>query len=260
VIADVLEETAGGEFRRHDQGGAAVDRHQRAEELRRGPVEGAEIVYPVVRHDAEAVGGGIDVAEMLAIVQHHAFGPRAGAGREQDDGVVVRTRGGLRVARLMAGDLGVECPLVRPVEASEPQARRRDGRQQVVQFQSVLMQNQRRLEPREDVVELVAVHLDVHGADGGPVAHDAEITEQMLDRIVGEQRHPLVGLDAAAVQERGDAAGRCVKLAIGHGPPVIGADDPRLGRVTLRRSRDPVPQQFRTWLDRHGQTALLEIP
>jgi hypothetical protein len=30
--------------------------------------------------------------------------------------------------------------------------------------------------------------------------------------------------------------------------------------VTLRCPRDPAPQQFRTWLDRHGQTALLEIP
>ena len=169
MIADVLEEAAGGEFRRHDQGGAAVDRHQRAEELRRGPVEGAEIVHPVVRRDAEAVGGGIDVAEVLAIVQHHAFRPRAGARREQDDGVVIRARGGLRVARLMARDLGVERPLVRPVEPSEPQARRRDGGQQVVQPQSVLMQNERRLEPGEDVVELVAVHLDVHGADGRPI-------------------------------------------------------------------------------------------
>jgi hypothetical protein len=36
---------------------------------------------------------------MLAIVQHHALGPRAGARGEQDHGVVVRPGRGLRVAR-----------------------------------------------------------------------------------------------------------------------------------------------------------------
>ena len=90
VIANVLEETAGGEFLRHHQRGAAVERHQRAEKLRRGPVEGTEIVDPVVRGDAEALGGGIDIGKVLAEIQHHALGPRARAGGEQDDGVVVR--------------------------------------------------------------------------------------------------------------------------------------------------------------------------
>ena len=41
--------------------------------------------------------------------------------------------------------------------------------QEVVQPQSVLMQNELRLEPRENIVELVAVHLDMNGADGRPI-------------------------------------------------------------------------------------------
>ena len=90
------------------------------------------------------------------------------------------------------------------------------------------MQNERRLEPREDIVELVAVHFDMNGADGRPIAHDAEIAEQMLDGVVGKQRHSVVGPDAAAVQERGDTAGRCMKLAIGDGAPVVGARDAAL--------------------------------
>ena len=156
------------------------------------------------------------------------------------------------MVRLVAGDLGIECPGVRPVEASEPHARRRDAGQEVVEPQSVLVQNEHRLEPREYIVELVAVHLDMNGADGRAMAHDAEIAEEMLDRVVGEQRHSVVGPDAAAVQERGDTARRFMQLAIGDGAPVVGGDDPRLGRMALRRPRDPVPQQFRTWLDRHG--------
>src|SRR4029079_11356492 len=111
---------------------------------------------------------------------------------------------------------------------------------------------ERGLEPREYVVELVAVHLDVNGADGRPITHDAEIAEEMLDGVVSKQRHTVVRPDAAAVQERCDTARRFVQLAIGDGASVVGGDDPRLGRMALRSARDPVPQQFRTWLDRHG--------
>ena len=49
----------------------------------------------------------------------------------------------------------------------------------------------------ENIVELVAVHLDMDGADGRAVGHDAEIAEQLLDRIVGQQRDPVVRLEPA---------------------------------------------------------------
>ena len=145
----------------------------------------------------------------------------------------------------------MECLRLRPVPASQPHARRRNAGEEVVQPQSVLMQNERRLEPREDIVELVAVHLDVNGADGRAIAHDAEIAQQMLDRVVGKQRHPVIGPDAAAVQERGDPAGRVAELAISDAAPVVGGDEPRLLRMALRSSGDPAAQQLRTWLDRH---------
>ena len=54
-------------------------------------------------------------------------------------------------------------------------------------------------------------------------------------------------------RHRGDTAGPFMQLAIGDGAfTVVGGDDPRLGRMALRRPRDPVPRQVRTWLDRHG--------
>ena len=83
---------------------------------------------------------------------------------------------------------------------------RRHGGEQIVELQTVLIEHELRLEPREDIVELVAVHLDVDGADGRAIGHHAEIAEQMLDRVVGEQRDAVVASDARVAQERGDAA------------------------------------------------------
>ena len=108
------------------------------------------------------------------------------------------------------------------------------------------MQHEGRIKPREDVVQLVAVHLDVNGADRCPIRHDAEIAEEMLDGVVGEQRHAVVGPDAAVAEERGDAACDLPQLAVGDGSPVVGADDPRLLRIALRGVGNPVSQQLRT--------------
>ena len=251
VIAHMLEEAAGRELRRHDQGGAAIDRHQRAQKLRRRPVEGTEIVDPVVRGDSEALGGGVDIRQVLAIVQHHALGPRARARGEEDHRVVVRPGCRLRAARLVARDFGKERAGFRLVAVAERHSWHGNGGEQVVEPQSVLMKNQRRLEPREDIVELIAVHLDVDGADGRAIGHDAEIAEQVFDRVVGEQRHPVVGPDAAVVQQRGDAARDPLQRAIRDRAPVVGADDPRLGRIAKRRPGDPVLQQLRTCGEGH---------
>src|SRR5262245_32512827 len=102
------EEAAGGEFLRHHQSSSAVDWHQRAQELRRGPVERPEVIQTIVGSDAKASGRRIDVEKMLAIAEHNAFRLRTGAGSEQDHGVVVRPGVGARVGKGAAGGLAEE--------------------------------------------------------------------------------------------------------------------------------------------------------
>ena len=92
VDAHIVEEAGRGELLRHHQSGAAAKRRQHAEELRGRPVEGAEIVNAVGAGDAEAFGHRLDVAELLAIAEHHALRAVAGPGGEEDDAVVARRR------------------------------------------------------------------------------------------------------------------------------------------------------------------------
>jgi hypothetical protein len=73
---DIVEKAGRGELLRHHQGGAATQRRQHAEELRGRPVEGTEVVDAVATGDAEAFRHRLDVAQLLAIAQHHAFGQR----------------------------------------------------------------------------------------------------------------------------------------------------------------------------------------
>ena len=250
MVAHVLEEAARREFLRHDQGGAAIKGHQRAQELRRGPVERAEVIDAIIGGDAETAGGWLDVAEILAIVQHHALWMRAGARGEQDHGVVVCSGSGDAVARREMCERAVAGVLLGPVEASEPHPWRGDARKQFIEPEPILMQHQRRLEPGEDIAELIAVHLDMDGANGRPISHHAEIADQVLDRVGGKQRHPVVGAEAATAQKGGDAADRLPQLAIGHGPPALGEHDPGLPWVVSGGPVDPVSQQRRVSLHR----------
>ena len=103
------------------------------------------------------------------------------------------------------------------VRAPDPQPRRGRCGQQIVELQAVLIQNELRLQPLENIVELVAVHLDMDGAERRAVGHDAEIAEQLLDRIVGEQRDPVVRPETALAQQRGEAADRLAQLAVADG-------------------------------------------
>ena len=189
-------------------------------------------------------------------LEHHALGPRAGAGGEQDHRVVVRPRRGLRVARRRARDLGEECFGGGLPQASQPQPRRRHGGEQIVELEPVLVEHQLRLEAREDIVELVAVHLDMHGADGRPIGHHAEIAGEMLDRIVGQQRHPVV---AARCRARAGAVAirrvRSCNCAVADRAPVVGRHDPRLGRIAARRPADPVSQRLRARAFLHGRSS-----
>src|SRR5262245_26539138 len=147
------EEAAGGEFLRHHQSSSAVDWHQRAQELRRGPVERPEVIQTIVGSDAKASGRRIDVEKMLAIAEHNAFRLRTGAGSEQDHGVVVRPGVGTRVGRGAAGGLAKECVGSRGIPTSELHSRRRYSVKEIVEPQAALAKHQLWHEPREDVVE-----------------------------------------------------------------------------------------------------------
>ena len=98
VGANVVEEPRRREFLRHHQRGAARERRQHAEQLRRGPVERAEVVDAVVGGDAEALGHRHDVGELLAIAQHHALRRVARPRGEEDHAVVARGRLGEKTA------------------------------------------------------------------------------------------------------------------------------------------------------------------
>ena len=128
-------------------------------------------------------------------------------------------------------------------EAAEAQAWRRGLGQQIVKLQAVLIQNELRLEPLENIAELIAIHLDVDGANGGAGGHHAEIAEQMFDRIVGKKRNAVVGTEAALAQQCGEASDGFVQCAVADRAAVVGRHHPWFVRRALRGARDPVQQQ-----------------
>ncbi len=92
------------------------------------------------------VGGRIDVAEVLAIVQHHALRLRAGARGEQDHGVIVRPGGwyARRSAPCNAPDSSKKAfPASGPSQCPS-RSRGADVVEEVVEPQAVLMQHERR--------------------------------------------------------------------------------------------------------------------
>ena len=205
VLAQMLEKPAGREFFRQHQRGAAVDHRERAQGLRRVPAERPEIVKPIVGGDAEAFGKRIDIQEIFAEVQNHALGRGAGARGEQDDGVIVRLSRVLRLAWRQAGKLGEQRAGLRLIPASKAQARHGGSGEKIVELEAVLIENEPRLEPLENIAELIAVHLDVHGANGRAGRHHAEITQQMFDRIIGKERDPVVAAESARAQQGGES-------------------------------------------------------
>src|SRR5581483_7489261 len=243
VLAQVLKETACRKFFRQDERRAAIDDRERAKSLRRVPAERAEIVQPVVRRDAKPFGQRIDVQQIFAEVEDDAFRLGAGARGEQDDGVVARLRDERRFLGLTASKLAEQRAALGNAPAAERQARRRRGRQQIVEAQPGLIDDQPRLEALENIAKLVAVHLDVHGADRGAGRHHAEIADEVLDRVVGQERHPVVAADAAGAQERGQAADRVAQLAVAHRAAIIGGDHPWLVGGARRGACDPAAQQ-----------------
>src|SRR5215472_1785885 len=103
VGANIVEEPGRRKFAAHHQRGAAAQRPQHSEQLRRRPVEGAEVVDAVRGRYAESVDRRHDVADLLAIAQHDALGVIRRARGEQDDAVIVRGRlRGMGAARVAA--------------------------------------------------------------------------------------------------------------------------------------------------------------
>ena len=205
--------------------------------------ERTEIVKPILCRDAPAGGERIDVEQIFAEIQHHTLGLRAGARGEQDDRIVFGPSRLRRNARRATRELGEQRIRLGLVRAPDPQTRGGRRGQQIVELQAVLIKNELRLEPLENIVELVSVHLDVDGAERRAVGHDAEIAQQLLDRIVGEQRNPVVRPKAALPQKRGEAADRVAQLAVADGAPIVGCHNPRLVRRGKRGARYPVVQQ-----------------
>ena len=70
----------------------------------------------------------------------------------------------------------------------------------------------------------------------------------MLDAVVGEQRHPVVGAEPARVQERGDPPGERCNSTIRDGAAVVGRDDAGLVGMPRGRPRNPMTQQERPGL------------
>ena len=146
-----------------------------------------------------------------------------------------------RLAAIHRGEKAVAAPVV---PGAERQARRGHGLEHVVEAKPLLAQHQARLERRQDVVELVAVHLDMDGADRRAIGEHAEIGRQMLDRIVGEQRDAIVGADAlvAQIASRSGRSRRATGRSSASG--LVGRHDERLVRIARGGAVDPVAQHL----------------
>ena len=161
---------------------------------------------------------GSILREIFAKIQNDALRLGAGARGKQDHGVVVRPgphptlprlRGRVgwgRLARRGAGKLGKQSVRARSIAAAKPQPGHIRAGEQVLELQAVLIDDELRLQPRKNITELIAVHLDMHGADRRAGRQHAEIAEQLLDRVVGKQRDAVIAAEAACAQQRREAA------------------------------------------------------
>src|SRR4051794_35499233 len=180
---------------------------------------------------------------MLTIIEEDALWLRAGAGGEQDDGVISRTCRGVDGTRYLLCDLGIERSGLGPLMRSKPEALDRDGSQEIIEVEAILMQDKLRLEACKDIVELVPVHLNMNRADRRPIGHHAEVAEEMLDGVVGEQGHAVVRAEVARLENTGDASGGFTEFPVADGPAVVRVDDPGLGRFAIGSAVDPLLQQ-----------------
>jgi hypothetical protein len=129
---------------------------------------------------------------------------------------------------------------------AEPELGSRDFHLYIVKLQAVLPENQFRLKPLENIVELIAVHFHVDGADGRARGHHTEIAEQLLDRVIGEKRHTIVRTEIAIAQEGRELPDRTEQLSVADTSAVFGRDHPWLVWVGPGCALNPAAQQVRS--------------
>ena len=117
------------------------------------------------------------------------------------------------------------------------------SRQDMVEMQTCFEHNEARIDCCKNVFEMIPIHFDVNGANGRAIRHHPEITGQMLDGVVCEKRHPIIGRKAPLAQVRGDAAGQLAELAVTERAAVFDRDDAGLVRMAPGRSIDPILKQ-----------------
>ena len=244
MLRDVLEKPAARELASQDQRGAAAERCQRAQNLGRTPIERPKIVDAVVGGHVQSVRGRLDIGEQFAECQHHAFRPVAGAGGEQDAGIVLRPRARQSyVRRLASGNRLVKAGSGSVVEQPQRQTRRRCLCQDVSEIQPRIEHGEPWVQRRQNLRKVPAVHLDMDGADGGTISHHAEITGQVLDRVAGEQGDAVVAADAARGQKRGDLPGQPPQLPVADRASIVDRNNIGLVRIARGRAIDPVTKQ-----------------
>ena len=80
------------------------------------------------------------------------------------------------------------------------------------------------------------------GADGRARGHDFKISQRLFDRIVGQERDPVVGPEPALAQQGGEAADVIQQRAIADDAAIIGRNQPRLIGIAPGRAHDPIVQ------------------
>ena len=229
-LPDPVEIAAPREFPGHAERGAPAERAEEAQHLGRHPVVGTEVQHPVPFFDAEGVGGRRDVLQQLGEAADDPLGLRGGARGVEDGGdVVVGVERGLRLAR-PPGELGEETLARAAVPAPQGLPFARRGLSQRAQSEPVLVQHQRRVQRAQDFLHMGAVGVGLHGADGGAVAHRAEIDDQVLQRVARQQRHAVVRAQPARAQRRADAPRHVVHPREGDRAILVDAVDEDLVR------------------------------
>ena len=198
---------------------------------------------------AKLSGCRLGVCQEFAKAQDYALRPLAGARRKKDHRVVVppaqharhghcsATAGEKRVSR---GRTHV--PSLSTAPAPAPAYRRAPIPPDRAPA---------RFEPRKNIAELIAVHLHMHGADRCAVSHHAEIGQDMLNEVSGEQRDAVVAANTAIPQEGGNPPRHLAQFAVGYRATIFGTYDPGLWGRPRWGAVDPISQQCRGWSHRN---------
>src|ERR1019366_8740163 len=146
------------------------------------------------------------------------------------------------------------------VERPQRQTRRRCLCQYVIEPQSGIEHGEPRIQRRQNLREVAAVHLDMDGADGATISHHAEIADQVLDRVAGEQGDAVVAADAALGQKRRNLPGQPPQLSVADRASIVDRNNIGLVRIALGGAIDPVSKQVWPKLSvfRHGTSTVWE--